>query len=319
MLAPPEGVDDRDVVAALAESWGLHAEVEYAAVGFGSYHWIATDPDGDRRFVTVDDINGGRLPALTRAFDTALALRRAGLAFVVAPLAASDGASVRRLDDRYSITMLPFVDGVAGAFGELMDKEARVDVLGVLIDLHRATDVVREAAPTFDIALPGRHHIDAALGALADPWTGGPYSEPARAWLVEHTADVVALLETFDGLAARVDAARATRVITHGEPHPGNFIHTTDGLALVDWDTVGLAIPERDLWLVADDDDERARYAEATGHRPDESALALYALRWQLDDIAIFLDLLRWPHTENADTEKSWLSLDRARRIALRC
>jgi spectinomycin phosphotransferase len=40
-------------------------------------------------------------------------------------------------------------------------------------------------------------------------------------------------------------------VVTHGEPHPGNILRAAGGLYLIDWDTVGLALPERDLWMVA--------------------------------------------------------------------
>ena len=62
----------------------------------------------------------------------------------------------------------------------------------------------------------------------------------------------------------RVDeASGADLVVTHGEPHPGNLVMVEDSPVLVDWDTVGLAPPERDLWLVADGPDDLARYGGA--------------------------------------------------------
>ncbi len=241
----------------------------------------------------------------------------AGLEFVVAPLRTTEGRSVRRLDDRYSIALLPFVDGVAGAFGDARDRAARNDLLDRLIELHRASDRVRGAAPVIDLELAERPAIAAAFAHMDEPWTGGPYSDRTRTWLYLHAADLSELVRKLEGLVQRTEAAVGRRVITHGEPHPGNVIQTPARLVLIDWDTAGLALPERDLWLVVDDADDCERYAEATGHRPDPNALALFALRWQLADIGIYLDVLRSPHVESADTEQSWLNLDRCLQIAL--
>ena len=46
----PDDLDDDAIAAALRDGWRFDAiAVEYAAVGFGSHHWIAHDPAGDRR------------------------------------------------------------------------------------------------------------------------------------------------------------------------------------------------------------------------------------------------------------------------------
>jgi spectinomycin phosphotransferase len=70
-------------------------------------------------------------------------------------------------------------------------------------------------------------------------------------------------------------------------------------LRLVDWDTAGLAVPERDLWM----------HADAAGRRADADAIALYRIRWRLDDIAAFAVALRAPHSRNPDTERALVSL----------
>jgi spectinomycin phosphotransferase len=93
---------------------------------------------------------------------------------------------------------------------------------------------------------------------------------------------------------------------------------------LIDWDTVGLALPERDLWWLARDSPgpwpkahghERQvgqsselfagleRYAEATGHHLDQVALRLFRLRWQLDDLIWCVRSLCVAHTETLDTQ----------------
>ena len=85
-------------------------------------------------------------------------------------------------------------------------------------------------------------------------------------------------------------------------------------LLLVDWDTVGLALPERDLWLVSQDpyDTVLQRYTALSGHVIDPLALRLYALRWRLDDIAIYLTDLRMPHRATPHTAHAWQSLNSA-------
>jgi len=117
-------------------------------------------------------------------------------------------------------------------------------------------------------------------------------------------------LAAFDRLAGAARAAAP--VITHGEPHPGNVIQTAGGPMLIDWDTVGLAVPERDLWsLISDPGDQAARrYTRATGHAIDPDALDLYRIRWALDDIAAFTRQLRAPHSHTGDAEEAWQALN---------
>jgi spectinomycin phosphotransferase len=71
---------------------------------------------------------------------------------------------------------------------------------------------------------------------------------------------------------------------------------------LVDWDTVALAPPERDLWMLGHSADELAAYADATGHEIDQGALDFFRLAWDLNDVAESLNVLRSPHGESEDT-----------------
>ena len=121
------------------------------------------------------------------------------------------------------------------------------------------------------------------------PWTGGPYAEPGRDLLARYEEPVRQALARFDGLVNRVQGAGGPCVITHGEPHPGNLLRTRTGLRLIDWDMTALARPERDLWWVISGDQDAARYSRQTSWTVNQDALALYRLRWDLDDIAGFL------------------------------
>ena len=62
MNALPDGLETSSLIAPLA-GWSFGVEtIRYEAVGFGSYHWVATDREGTRVFVTLDDL--GRKPWL---------------------------------------------------------------------------------------------------------------------------------------------------------------------------------------------------------------------------------------------------------------
>ena len=79
----------------------------------------------------------------------------------------------------------------------------------------------------------------------------------------------------------------------------------------MDWDTVALAPPERDLWmLVAGGGTDAADlYHRATGTRPDAAALDFFRLTWDLKDLGEYLNVLRSPHQENDDTLRQYQAL----------
>jgi spectinomycin phosphotransferase len=317
MRSLPEALDPGELLACLADGWGLDVRAARPLlVGGGSYHWDVVDAAGGRHFVTVDDLDrkawlgqdrDATFAGLSAAFGAAMALRRdAGLAFVVAPVPAAGGKTLRRIDARYCVALFPFVDAAGGTFDEAGPPGERAEVLGLLAELHRATPVARPIAARRDLDLPLRGRLETDLRELDRPWTGGPLSEPARELLAEHAGALWRRLENFDRLAGEAASSPDDFVITHGEPHAGNVLRTPGAeLLLVDWDTVGLAPPERDLWHVARDAGDLARYAEATGRRVDPRALDLYRLRWLLDDVAIFTRDLRAPHVRTGDTERA--------------
>ncbi|MFE0632044.1 phosphotransferase [Streptomyces sp. NPDC058864] len=317
MRERPEGIGEAELDDAL-RAWGIDGvSWTHEPVGFGDHHWTAADPRGRRWFVTVADLAhkshcgagaDAAFEGLSRAMDTALALREhAGREFVVAPLPAAGGGTVHRIGARYAVSVFPHVDGVAGGFGDRLDAHERGALLDTLAVLHRTPPPA--TTPRLRPALPGRPALESALAGLHDPWHGGPYAEPARDLTREHAAVLRRRLAEFDRRAAALERGGAERVVTHGEPHPGNLLRRGAGHALVDWDTVGLALPERDLWLVVTGPEDFDRYQDAAGRRPDPEALALHGLRWQLEDVAVFLGGFRSAHAATADTDLAWRSL----------
>jgi spectinomycin phosphotransferase len=312
--ALPEEFEPDALAGFLADGWGFDVEfADYAPVGGGSYHWVVRDREGTRSFVTVDhldrkpwfgDERDSVFEGLRGAFDTALALRDGGLDFVVAPIPANGGETVRRIGPRYTVALFPFVSGQAGRFGEY-DTPERAAILTMLAGLHRATPPA--SARTIDLELPGRRELESALRELNQPWSGGPFSEPARELIAPNASYVAELLALYDRLAAEVASRSTNWVVTHGEPHAANVMHTDGGYVVIDWDTVALAPPERDLWMLVDDSPEAATtYADATGHEVNQNAVNFFRLTWTVADIAAFTTLLHSPHRESSDTKKAY-------------
>jgi spectinomycin phosphotransferase len=316
MKALPEEFDAGALPGLLADGWGFDAETaDYAAVGAGSYHWLVRDRTGTPGFVTVDDLDRKSwlgdtrervFDGLERAFDTALALRQSGLDFVVAPTPTRRLETVRRVDPRYAIALFPFVDGKASAFGPYDSADERVAVVKLLAELHRATPAVASVAGNAGLDLPSRRHLEAGLRELDEPWSGGPYSDLAREALARHASDVAELLALADRLAADIERRDAPWVVTHGEPHAANVVRAGTSCLLVDWDTVALAPPERDLWMVVESADDARIYGDATGLQIDDDAMNFFRLTWDLKDLAEYLDALRSPHEASEDTQRGY-------------
>src|SRR5829696_820533 len=97
MKSLPNGVDAAVLRSAMADHWGRSLNtLEFAPVGFGSYHWAATTTVGERLFLSVDDLDQKAAWGRTRdlaynALDTAFHVtvrlaREDRLEFVVAPI-----------------------------------------------------------------------------------------------------------------------------------------------------------------------------------------------------------------------------------------
>jgi spectinomycin phosphotransferase len=306
----PPDIRDSDVAAALARQWPLTVqELSYLPVGFGGYHWLAVDQTGSRWFVTVSDLTAPWVPDLQTAMQAAVWLaRQAGLEFVVAPVPTREGLVVGSLNSRHALTLFPYFDAAPSHFDDAIDDTDRDAIIDMLATLHTAAPSGIQV-PSRPLELTNRQTVEQALASLDVPWNGGPYAEPGRELLALHERPLRQALARFDGLLGRVRKAGGPNVITHGEPHPGNLLRTPAGLRLVDWDMIALARPERDLWWVISCDHDAARYSRWTGWAVNQDALALYRLRWGLDDTTELLSEIRGPHQETADTLVSWTAL----------
>jgi spectinomycin phosphotransferase len=218
------------------------------------------------------------------------------------------GEVVRRLSGRYSLAVCPYLaDCEPGHDGEFSAAD-RPAVVRLLTELHRATPPV--APQRCDFGLQSADGLRAAIDSTGEPWRSGRYGEQARALLAKHAADVTALMTEYGKLADDARSRPERFVVTHGEPGPWNVLKTPAGFVIVDWDTVQLAPPERDLWDLAETDRSAlAAYTDATGTAVDSGALALFRMWYDLSEIAGYIELFRSAHDDTEDTAESWKNL----------
>jgi hypothetical protein len=321
VLSPPTDLRPGLLEAALASGWGVDvAALEYLALGFGSHHWKVTDTGGGTWFATLDDLRTKRLNEeerldavfgrLAASLATAVALADLGLAFVVAPIRSKAHDPSWRLTDSFSVALYPYIDGQSFAWGEFGSEHRRA-LLDLVVSIHTAPASARSEAMTDDLSITRRDDLEAAL---EHPWrdaaAAGPYGPEAAELVGACRAPIRQLLASYDALADRVRSQADGLVLTHGEPHPGNTMLSQKGWLMIDWDTVLVAPPERDLWdLDPGDGSILAAYQRATGIAPEPAALALYRLRWDLTDIALYVCQFRSPHRGDANDDKAFAGL----------
>ncbi len=317
----PADLSDNDVGAALQRGWRLEPEsLAYAPVGFGSHHWWADEP-GHRWMVTVDDLEakrrdrsegrvdaGGRLAA---ALTIAHRLNRQGLSFVVAPRPTVGGALLEAIDARYVVALYPHIDGRTHGFGPYDSGRQRRAVIERLIPVHRAGADVRSAAMVDDLLIPRRRDLAEAMASPGPAWGPGPFAADAKRLLLRHRDSLADALNLYDRLSTEVAARPERFVVTHGEPHRANTIEADRGVMLIDWDTALLAPPERDLWMLFDEDPSIIDYySERTGVDIDLDAIGLYRLWWDLCEVSLYVDEFRQPHIDSEDVRTAWQGLN---------
>jgi Phosphotransferase enzyme family len=319
--SPPDDLSEEALASAFAREWGRTvASMTYRPLGFGSHHWRIVDTGGARWFGTVDELETKRRTAdesLDTAFDrlraalgTARALHDHGGTFAVAPIPTRGGAAVVRVDDRFGVALYPYLDGQSFVWGAPAPPEHRRAVLDMVTAVHTAPATVRAHAMADDFVVPLRDEVMATIDAGGDIGDSGPYAGPTARLLAEHAEPVRRVLAHHDELVAIARAQPARTVLTHGEPHPGNTMLTADGWRLIDWDTVLVAPPERDLWMLDPGDGSVLdAYAQATGVAPLAPMIELYRIGWDLSDIALYVSRFRGRHTGNLDDDTSWNGL----------
>ena len=313
MLTPPPGLAGGDLAERIEQAWGVAVvSLDYRPVGFGSHHWVAKDEVGVRHFVTVDELGsesraGDEVSVLglhlRRALAAATDLGVLGCRFVVAPMSTKAGDPLISFNG-YAVALFPFVEGQSFSFEESFGPADQERVLELVVALHSVPLAAIQPPATDAFVVRGLDQLGRSTGA--DARSIGPHAAVVSRLLIDHEAEIRRLMARYQALVARYRSDPGPLVVTHGEIHPGNVMATSEGWMIVDWDTILVAPPERDLWRLAQGDESvLTAYADATGTAPSRWLVDLYAIRWDLTEIASFAAQFREPHEDTADSRKA--------------
>jgi len=315
IVEPPELPAPR-IGAAVQREWGVDVtHAEHAPVGAGAWHWVVGDDLGPQWFATVDAVpTAEERRERLAAYDAASQLAH-HLPFVAAPVPTRDARIAVDVAPGRLLTLTPYLEGTSGP-GAFADDTERSQVAALLGDLH--SFVRPRHLPMWRPRVGWRAHTqrgDLESCLASDAWAGGPWSVPACRLVGDARPVLRACLKRLTLLGAAVNGSISRWVVTHGEPHTANVVHTPDGPRLVDWETLALAPRERDLREVlgsAEGEEPWYAYVEAGGLpeplSPD--TVELFALQWHLGEVAEYSVRFSRPHQGTADDQRCFADLE---------
>ena len=274
MQDPPTHVSDDEVLASVRRHWSAEVDaLTHLPVGSGAHHWQASARGAPRLFVTLDALGPRRTAAgLEGAYAGAATLAFALDAAVAGLPVRSGGYTVPLAGGALSVT--PWVWGEQAGDGPPATREDAEATARTLRRLHAAR--VPDGVPAWGPLVPETFASDlsARLEAVAD---AGPTSASACSLLRSHLRDVDVWTRRYHELARA--AGQRPWVATHGEPQSRNQLRSLTGrLLLVDWESLRLAPPERDLRVLVD-----AGHGDLVEADPD--GLEMFDLESRLDEV----------------------------------
>ncbi|PRB14445.1 phosphotransferase [Microbacterium sp. MYb62] len=291
MHTPPEGPSADEVLQAVRSTWAPDAaQATYLPVGFGAHHWRIDGSSGPVLFATLDVPSGFRTAPLIRAaYRGVLELAEGGFGGAVLPrLTRSGEVAVSTGSGLLSVT--PWLEGRSPDETEACASPHAHRVAALLAELHRSP-VPPSAPKWFPRVAPG--FAERLSTRLAAPWTAGPLSSDAHRTISGARADLHDWEKRYAELIAHARSRRDRWVPTHGEPHHANQFLDDHELRLVDWETLAIAPPERDLR----DLPESVR----TDFTVDTDLLELFDLEWRLVEIEEYARWFMAPHPGSED------------------
>jgi spectinomycin phosphotransferase len=293
---PPEHVEPAQLLAVVRREWDSTVdELEHLPIGFGAHHWAASAHGTRRLFVTFDRL----LPRhsaeeLEQVYAAAAELAASGLDFVLAGRPTASGRHTVPLAEG-ALSVTAWADGLSGG-GPHRDDAETAECAVILARLHASPAPL--AIPLWRPLVQPVPFADALDRQLAEPWETGPYGEPARHALRARFDRIRNWAASYGELAHEALATRDTWVPTHGEPHLGNQLVTSEGRRLVDWESLKLAPLERDLRCLVDSGIGWARSYGLT--EPDWRMVEMFDLEWRLSEIVEYAAWFSHPHAGTA-------------------
>jgi spectinomycin phosphotransferase len=312
MLVRPH-IADETIIACLADRYGIAASgVEFLPLGADPWSaaFRASAPGGDV-FVKLRLGNFEPVSVTVPVF-----LKREGIAEVLAPLAAVDGALSAPVGPS-TLIAYPFVEARNAAEQPLTPSQWRV--FGrALRCMHDAPLPAELTATVTKATFPPRFR-DRVRELLTEPPDDGDAVDAGLAALLSEQGQRIArAVERAERLAVRLPAKRLPGVLCHTDLHAGNLLVSKDGaIRIVDWDQPLIAPRERDLMFIGggvigvwNTPEESAWFHEGYGPvEIDRDALAYFRLERVIEDIAVSADQILSGSMNIADRSQNlvWL------------
>ena len=287
MLEPPAHVTDAEVLEAVRRHWaGTVDGVEHLAVGWGGHHWRAEVAGEPVLFVTLDIPLDRHTPESLEGAYAAAAHTARVLDFVWPSLPTHDG--------RYTVPLSWGTLSVTRWSEGTRPTTSTPRLADMLTALHAVEPLA--GAPVWSTLV--EPDLESRLTELMRLDWPAPLGPTARDLVREHLGQVAGWAEEHTALLDRAD--EASYVVTHGEPGVHNQWLADGRVWLLDWETLLLAPPERDLATLVRDGVEVAH---------DPALVRLFDLEWRLSEIASFADWLHQPHGDGPDDRQALAGL----------
>lgn len=309
MLEKPD-LADAELIAALARDYNLAvSRLTFmplgADVNTAVYRAFADDADFFVKLRRSDfDPLSVEVPA---------ALHREGIERLIPPIATNSGGLWSRLGHD-TLMLYPYVSGEDAAARPL--SASQWAVFGqTLRRVHGAElpQSLRVRLPREDFSPHWRERVRTDLDLAGREPRGDWIAREAARFLVRQRPLIERLVARAEQLAARLMASPPPLVLCHGDIHAANILIDDAGrLSIVDWDTLLLAPPERDLMFIGagiigvwNTPVERAAFFAGYGNvAVDPVALAYYRYERIVEDIAAFAAELLLSERGGEDRER---------------
>jgi spectinomycin phosphotransferase len=229
-------------------------------------------------------------------------LHEQGIRHIIAPLATRSRGLWASLGD-FTVAVFPFVEG-RDAYGTDMQDRHWVDLGHALKVLHTAdlpasvtSRIQREAYTGF-----WRELVRKFQALVEDTQFADPVAAELAAFLRQNKHEIHALIRRAEHLAALLESQADPFTLCHADIHAGNVLIDTEGhLYVVDWDTLNLALRERDLMYVgggqflnkrSPEEEERLFYQGYGQTQANPVALAYYRYERIVQDVAAYCEAL---------------------------
>ncbi len=307
--------DKRELLKHLVTAYKLPLQsITFLPEGEDSYGYIIASETGEKYFAKAST----SVPS-SRLHVASLLRHQCNISGIVAPLKTQDGQQTMAWQ-HFQVSLFPFIEGKtrwdlwkAGA--DFTDTQLS-ETGALLATIHGCSNTIASnhlTSAKYD--LPLRHEFHTVLEAPSKKTTPqNQYQKQLLELLIQHKSEILQTLERYESLGHSAAALQIPFVITHGDPTPGNLILDLENrLHLIDWDSVCLGPPEKDLVAFTGERFEVVLERYLTESEEKASLYAdifgFYIYEWTINEIRDYGTKILFRHNNAKQNEYDWESL----------